>query len=129
MPKILLIDDEPDVRHVTRECLSTKGFEVDIPAVEDSAISRSTVQAATTDGYDLIILDLRLPHLDPFDLIRSVNESEGPPIMVLAGFLSLELESSLRAAGVHSFTTKPFTFSDLLSSVEECMASSVAVRI
>tara|TARA_B100001123_G_scaffold434610_1_gene561486 strand:+ start:260 stop:520 length:261 start_codon:yes stop_codon:yes gene_type:complete len=84
---------------------------------------------AVEGGYDLIILDLRLPHLGPFKLIRAVNETkDGPPIMILAGCISIELRSRLRALGVHTFTTKPFTFSGLRSSVDECLAASVAMR-
>lgn len=129
MPRILLIEDEPDVRHVATECLATGDFCIDAPAVEDADISRATVEAAGAGQYDLIILDLRLPHLDPFELIEAVKSSkDGPPIMVLAGFLSIEIESRLRGLGVQTFTTKPFTFSDLLSSVDECLAAGAAVE-
>ena len=129
MPRILLIDDEPDVRHVAIECLSIKGFDIDAPAVEDADISRSTMKAAVDDQYDLIILDLRLPHLDPFELIEAVKLSkDAQPIMILAGFLSIEIESRLRSLGVQTFTIKPFTFSDLLSSVDECLAAGAAVE-
>ena len=48
--------------------------------------------------------------------------------MILAGFISIELRSRLRALGVPTFTTKPFTFSGLQSSVDECLAASVAMR-
>ena len=129
MTKILLIDDEPDVRHVTDECLSVNGFNVEAPAVEHPDVSRAAAAAAISGDHDLIILDLRLPYLDPFELIQTANElRESPPIMILAGFLSLELESRLRALGVRTFLTKPFTFADLNSSVRECLTTAVPIR-
>ena len=88
MLKILLIDDEPEVRHVVTECLLAKDFHIDAPAVEDIDISRFTERAAVEGRYDLIILDLRLPHLDPLGLVEAVRKLEAPPpIMILAGFL------------------------------------------
>ena len=128
MLKILLIDDEPEVRHVVTECLLAKDFHIDAPAVEDIDISRFTERAAVEGRYDLIILDLRLPHLDPLGLVEAVRKLEAPPpIMIIAGFLSLEIESRLRGLGVRSFTTKPFTFSALLSSVDVCLATSAPI--
>ena len=114
-----MIEDEPIVRLVARALLEGGGYQVDTPDVERSAAAANAEEAALSGVYDLLLLDLRLPHTDPFSLLERLSSAKAAPeVIVVAGFLSPDLSDRLRLLGVAHFVEKPFTFSTLLAAVE-----------
>jgi two-component system response regulator AtoC len=103
-PKILVADDEPNLRKVLQALLRQKGFAVDCVADGQEAI-----QALQTTQFDAVITDLRMPKVDGLGLLRYVltNHHEIPVIMITAhGTVDTAVEAL--KLGAFDYITKPF---------------------
>ena len=118
---ILLIDDEPYVRDVVMHCLARPGYQLDAPAVEDPSVADGARIDALNGAYDVLLLDLRLPTLDPIELLDrlAITASTTEPI-AFAAFLPTEIRADLRIHGCTRFVEKPFTFSELITEIDSC---------
>lgn len=120
--KVLVIDDESEVRGVISRCLTLSGYRVDAPPVEMPNASISAGKAALSGGYDLIILDFRLPHLDCIELTKQLQGMcMKVPIVLVAGFVPPTLLAQLCELGIARFLQKPFLASELLSTVQQAL--------
>ena len=121
--KILTIDDEPMVRMVISDYLASQGHEVDVPSVETSDGATAASENALTGGYDLILLDLKVPLIDTLQLIERIRGTGADiPIVIVAGFIPPELRTHLENLDAIWFLEKPFQLASLLSVVEQVMS-------
>lgn len=112
MPRILVIDDEPQIRKFMRISLAANGHEV--VEAENAAAGIST---ARSGAPDLVILDLGLPDQDGQEVISAIREASTVPIIVLsvrAGELD-KVEALDR--GANDYVTKPFGVAELMARV------------
>ncbi|MBX9634923.1 MAG: response regulator transcription factor [Magnetospirillum sp.] len=112
MPRILIIDDEPQIRKFMRISLSANGY--DVVEAENAA---QGIEAARNQQPDLIILDLGLPDQDGQEVISAVRENSDVPIIVLsvrAGELD-KVEALDR--GANDYVVKPFGVAELMARV------------
>ena len=80
-PRLLVIDDEPAVRAIECECLSLLGY--DVEAARDGADGLAQL---ARERFDLVVTDLRMPHLDGWDVLESAREiAPGMPVIILTG--------------------------------------------
>ncbi len=110
--RILVVDDEPAILDAVAYALRGEGFDVD--ALEEG---EAALDAALSDGYDLLILDLMLPKLSGLEVCRRVRDRSDVPILILTardseGDRVLGLES-----GADDYVSKPFSMAELLSRV------------
>jgi len=127
MARILVIDDEEDLRVLVRQALESDGHEV-IPATngaEGLALQRKR-------PADLVITDIFMPEADGIETIHEIKK-DFPRVKVIAmsggGRASSMLQSVLTTAsalGIDAFLRKPFDFSTLLQSVRQVMGQSAA---
>jgi len=115
---VLVIDDDADVRLLLTAELVKQGFEV-----ESAADGESGLALALERHPGLILLDMRLPRMDGFAVLRALKEDEATasiPVIAVTG--SSDLKSSARARvltlGAADFVTKPFDISMLLEEVK-----------
>ncbi|TMI88932.1 MAG: response regulator transcription factor [Bacillati bacterium ANGP1] len=112
MPRILVVDDEPEIVDLLRNYLQRDGFDVDQAADGEAAL------AAFGRGQpDLVILDLMLPKLDGREVCRRLRETARTPIIMLTArdeesdtLIGLEL-------GADDYITKPFSPREVLARV------------
>ncbi len=111
--KILIVEDEPKTSEYLRQGLSEAGFVVDL--------ARSGLDGhhlANTETYDLVILDVMLPDIDGWKILKSLRES-GTQVPVL--FLTARDSVSDRVKGLDlgadDYLVKPFAFAELLARV------------
>lgn len=120
--RILLIDDEPYIRDVVAHCISRAGYDLDAPAVEDPEAARIARSHALSGQYDVLLLDLRLPTIDAFELLDTLHAIRSDTrAIAVAAFLPDQIRSSLRRHGCHHFVEKPFTFSQLRTEIDACL--------
>ncbi len=110
--RILVVDDEPQIRRSLDINLRAHGYSVDLAADGEEALRK-----ATTGLPDLVLLDLGLPGLDGLDVIRGLRGWTSVPIIVLSardgdGSKVLALD-----AGADDYVTKPFSINELLARV------------
>jgi DNA-binding response OmpR family regulator len=118
-PRILLVEDNPDVRDVVRESLQDGGFEVDAAHTATEAFERLTV-----GQYAAILSDCVLPDLPPLEWL-AVARSVAPvtPLVVYSGAVHLdELRELASDWGVAAVLAKPFSPSQLVAAVRAAVA-------
>ena len=110
MKRVLVVDDEPQIRRALALNLRARGY-----AVIESATGESALQAVATEHPDLVLLDLGLPGMDGFQVIDGVRGWTSVPIIVLT--VRDDERSKVRAldAGADDYVTKPFGMDELLA--------------
>ncbi|MEJ2368998.1 MAG: response regulator transcription factor [Acidobacteriota bacterium] len=116
MPKILLCEDNPDIREMVEFILEGAGY--DIVSIDKGHEVRSFV---LREGPDLLLLDLRIPDLDGYGVLSELSRlprEAVPPVVILSAKTSdLDREQAL-AMGAREFLEKPFTMDGLLMAVQ-----------
>ena len=118
--KVLIVDDEPNVRRLSRTILS-KNF--DVVEAEDG---KQAIEIANTQQPDVILMDMMMPKMDGLTACHAIKKDPAtksiPVIMVTAiGFeLNIKLGQQMGATG---YVTKPFTPNDLLDKIEQVLAT------
>ena len=111
--RVLVVDDEPAILRFLRTGLSAQGF-----TVAEADTARLALDRIRRGAADIVVLDLGLPDLDGFEVIRQVRESGSAiPIIVLS---SRDDETSKVAAldlGADDFVTKPFGIDELFARI------------
>lgn len=122
MTKVLVIDDEEDIRSVLTDMLSMSGHQVD--AVEDGRKAKALYDK--TD-YDAVITDIIMPEQDGFEVILDFrNKNQLDRVIAISGGGRTSSEDYLNAAnhlGVASIFSKPPNYRDLIAKVDEIVAS------
>lgn len=114
MKRILVVEDNPDLAYGLRNNLEIEGYDVDV--VEDGA---QGLARARVGGPDLIILDLMLPGMDGYRVLRALrDEGRRMPVLILtARGEEADKVRGLRL-GADDYVTKPFGVLELLARVE-----------
>ena len=112
--KILVVEDDRTVGPYVVRGLAEQGFQVDLVADGSDALA-----AAARSAYDLVILDLRLPGMSGFDVLRTLRDRGNPaPVLVLTAQDAVDFKVQALRAGADDYVTKPFSFEELLARVE-----------
>jgi len=111
--KILLIEDEPKVVEFIKKGLEEKGYETEV--AYDGQMGE---RLALKGKYDLIILDVILPHLNGYELCKRLREKGLQiPILMLTALGTTEDKVSGFDAGADDYLVKPFEFAELLARI------------
>jgi len=117
--RILLVDDDPEVRRVCREALERAGHQVTVADTGAAAL-----EALRQTDFDAGVLDIVLPDLSGLDLLSAMHERNGDAVVVLiTGFASLETAMEAVRRGACDYLRKPFTARDLVRTVERGLES------
>lgn len=106
MPKVLIVDDEPDVVRLLQFRFDKEGF--DTITATDGQTALSTVES---DAPDLVLLDIMMPLMDGMEVLRQIRSrrrtSKTPVIMLTAKTASITVDEA-RQLWVSDFIMKPF---------------------
>ncbi len=112
--KILVVEDDRTVGPYVLRGLQEQGFQADLVADGGEALT-----ATSNAGYDLLILDLRLPGMTGFEVLRTLRDrGNTTPILVLTAQDSVDFKVQALRSGADDYVTKPFSFEELLARVE-----------
>jgi two-component system OmpR family response regulator len=121
--RILIADDEANIRDVVQYALERDGYQVETAADGQTALSR--IEAG---GIDLVVLDVLMPELDGLNLCRKLRERGDIPII----FLSSRTEEADRILGLElggdDYVTKPFSPRELSTRVKAVLRRVAARR-
>ncbi len=109
-PRVLVIEDDIQIRRLLRITLSVAGYEL-----SEAATGAEGLALAARLRPDLILLDLGLPDQDGMDVLESLREWTQVPVMVLSVRDSEEDKVALLDAGADDYLTKPFGGQELLA--------------
>jgi len=116
--RILVIDDEPNVRTLLADLLRASGH-----TVVEAANGRDALQRMESDdAWDLVMTDLGMPDLSGWDVARAVGARPSPPPVILVTGWGIQLEDRiLGESGVAAVVAKPFTIEEVLATVERVL--------
>ena len=110
MEKILVVDDEPQMRRVMRTALTAQGYEaVDARSGEEALLKLEA------ERFDFIFLDLNLPGLGGISTCRAIRAGSEVPIIVISVRMSEKDKIMALDAGADDYVTKPFGIQELLA--------------
>ncbi|MDT8379056.1 MAG: response regulator transcription factor [Desulfotignum sp.] len=112
--RILLVEDDEKITRFVERGLHSAGFAVDTAATGPQGFDK-----AFDSAYDTFIIDIMLPEMDGFILIRKIREHQNnTPIIVLSARGRVDDRVKGLEAGADDYLTKPFAFSELLARVQ-----------
>jgi two-component system OmpR family response regulator len=112
--RVLLIEDDPDVASYLGKGLSEAGYSVD--RVGDG---NTGLVLASTEDYDVMVIDRMLPGVDGLTIVKSVRAAENKtPILILSTLGEVDDRVEGLKAGADDYLTKPFAFSELYARLE-----------
>ncbi len=109
-PKVLIVDDEPQIRRFLRASLQSHDY-----AVVEAENGKEAVRACTVQRPDLVVLDLGLPDMDGMDVISLLREWSTVPIIVLSIRSDDADKIDALDRGANDYVTKPFSMGELLA--------------
>jgi two-component system KDP operon response regulator KdpE len=118
--KVLVVDDEPQIRRALRTSLEAHGYEVVVVGTGEEG-----VLAAADAAPDLLLLDLGLPDLDGTEVIRRVRAFTEVPVIVLSVRDAQHDKVAALDAGADDYVTKPFGMEELLARARAAMRRAV----
>jgi two-component system, response regulator PdtaR len=110
--RILIADDEPLIRVDLKELLEGIGHEV----VAEARDGREALDLIKQKKPDVVILDIKMPHISGIDLARKIADSF--PVIILTAYSDRHLIDQARDAGVMAYLTKPFREESLSPALE-----------
>lgn len=112
MPKILLIEDDADIRRLVAESMAGEGHQI-----VSSATAMDGLQAAVSEAPDLVVMDLGLPDLDGVELIRMLRAVSSVPVIVATARSDDRSVVQLLDAGADDYLVKPYSTAQLEARV------------
>lgn len=111
--RVLVVDDEPDIRDPMARLLRARGFDVGT-APDGAGLQRRLADDA---AYDIVLLDVMLPGEDGLTLCRRLREQEGPPVILLTALgESVDRVRGLET-GADDYVVKPFDPAELMARI------------
>jgi excisionase family DNA binding protein len=116
-PLVLVVDDDPQVREVVRLNLEIEGY-----SVKEAANAEEGLAAVAEDAPDLILLDVMMPQVDGWEMLRRVQEQHGIgsiPVVMFSGQLEHSARSEAEERGAQGFVGKPFDLRALIEQTKQ----------
>jgi two-component system alkaline phosphatase synthesis response regulator PhoP len=109
--RILIVEDEKPISNVICKYLGVAGYDT-----EQAYDGQEAAMKIETSTFDLVLLDIMLPHLDGYDLIRLIKPKDIPVIFLTAKD-TLECKLHGFELGADDYITKPFEYQELLARI------------
>lgn len=111
--RLLVVDNEVDLTCVLGRELSEEGYEVEIADDGVQALSWLTKKV-----FDLIILDIKMPNLDGYEVLKQVKANyPGTKVVMLTGYADLQNALESKRLGADDFLSKPYDLIDLFTNI------------
>lgn len=118
--RILQVEDDPFVAESTEKMLAAKGHHCATTPYGEDAVSR-----AITETFDLILLDIMLPDIDGYEVLRRLGQSGvTTPVVIQTGLVRREDAGSGASLGTKYYLLKPFSKDELDACIEAAVADT-----
>ena len=116
--RILIADDEPLIRMNLRETLQEQGYLV----IGEAGDGQSAVNITRQLRPDLVLLDVKMPHMDGLTAAKIIHDEALAPVLMLTAYSSRDLVDQARDAGVRGYLIKPVRDAELMPLIEVTLA-------
>lgn len=117
--RILVIDDEPQIRKFLEISLRAQGYVVD-----QAENGKNGLAVLATQGADLVILDIGLPDLDGHEVLRELRQWSQVPVIMLTVRAGESEKVSALDAGANDYVTKPFGIQELMARIRALLRAA-----
>ncbi len=117
--RILVVDDDPQIRRVLKVTLSGQGYEVD-----DAKNGEAALEKVRESRFDLVLLDMNMPGIDGLETCRAIREGSEIAIIMLTVRDNESDTVAALDAGADDYITKPFTTPELLARIRAALRRS-----
>jgi two-component system KDP operon response regulator KdpE len=114
--RILVVDDEPQIRRVLRAALSSQGYEVN-----DARTGEDALESIRNQRYDLVLLDMNMPGMGGLETCRNLRSGSEIAIIMLTVHDSERDKIAALDAGADDYVTKPFSMPELLARIRAAL--------
>lgn len=123
MSRLLVVDDEPNMRSVLTDILETEGHEV--VACEEAEEALALLKR---EQFDVAILDLNLPGISGLEMMRRLKDRNPPlPIIMITAFGTVDAAVEAMRLGAYDFIIKPFDVNRIIQTISKCLESTELV--
>jgi two-component system, OmpR family, KDP operon response regulator KdpE len=114
--KILVVDDEPQIRRIMRTTMTAQGYEV-----HDARSGEEALDAVRDQRFDLILLDANMPGIGGLEACRNIRASSEAAIIMLTVRSAEADKVAALDAGADDYVTKPFSMPELLARIRAAL--------
>lgn len=119
--RIFIVEDDPAVREALERALGFEGYEIE--TARDGAVALSMLR---NHSYDLIVLDVMMPHLDGLETCRRIRAGgDDVPILMLTARTAVDDRVEGLDAGADDYVAKPFALDELLARIRALLRRSM----
>ena len=118
--RILVVDDEPQIRHSLQTNLENRNY-----AVTTVASGEEALEAIVRQKPDVVIVDLVLPAMDGIELTRRIREQSPVPIIVLSAIGDERKKVEALESGADDYVTKPFGLEELVARIKSALRRTI----
>jgi DNA-binding NtrC family response regulator len=122
--RLLVIDDEEDIREMLEFVLSSDGFTV---VTADGGLA--ALEIAEERRFDVAITDMKMPDMDGLETLAALKKLDATlEVIVVTGYASEQTAAECIKLGAYAYLRKPFEVADLLALIERAMAHRLTER-
>ena len=111
--KILIVDDEEGIRKVIKEYCNNENYETD-----EASNGKDALEKLKTNDYDLLVLDIMMPQMDGFTMLKELPDNRKVPTIVLSARGEEYDKLSGFDLGIDDYVTKPFSPKELIARIK-----------
>ncbi len=121
--RILVVEDEAKTAAYLRKGLGEQGYVVDV-----ASNGLDGLRLATTNAYDIVLLDVMLPGIDGWSVLQSLRQRASTPVLFLSALDAVDDRVRGLQLGADDYLVKPFAFSELLARVQNILRRGTVPR-
>jgi excisionase family DNA binding protein len=125
--RILVVDDEASIRDLLCKTLSLAKYDVEVAPDGSAALDRLRETSQTSERFDLVIADLKMPGMDGLALVRECKQNKwNMPVIIITGYSSEKAAIDAVNLGVSGYLTKPFRIPQVLEAAAKALGAPAA---
>ncbi len=113
--KILVIDDEEDIRDIICEFCELNGYEC-----VKASNGKEAIEIFNKEKFDIVFSDIKMPDIDGYEFVKKIKEvNKKIPIVIISGFIDDRTKNKFNEIGIDFYLEKPFKLSDIDNLIQK----------